>query len=98
MKKSNEQKVDERVEKVLESMRKRQRILSRKNVTFNDRIFKLLDVLSFKEKGFIIQAILEWRKDEPNIIDSTTINEGEPLLYGVWTEIKKDLEKQCDAN
>lgn len=71
----------------------------RKNdIILTNKIFKLLDVLSFKEKGFIIQAILEWRKNQPNIIDSTTINEGNPLLYGVWTEIKKDLEEQVNAN
>jgi hypothetical protein len=68
------------------------------DIILTNKIFKLLDVLSFKEKGFIIQAILEWRKDEPNIIDSTTINEGNPLLYGVWTEIKKDLEEQVNEN
>jgi hypothetical protein len=72
--------------------------MNKNDIILTNKIFKLLDVLSFKEKGFIIQAILEWRKDEPNIIDSTTINEGNPLLYGVWTEIKKDLEEQVNEN
>jgi hypothetical protein len=98
MKKINQEEVKERVEKVLESMRKRQRILSRKNVTFNDRIFKLLDLLSINEKGVIMMSILEWRNDELTMFDLTSVKENKPLVYGVWTEIKTILEKQCDEN
>lgn len=71
---------------------------SKLKVTFNNKIFKLLDTLSIKEKGWIIHTILEWRKNEPIGIEVTSIKQTQPLLYGVWTEIKKILEEQIESN